>query len=373
MQPTATPPRVIHFVTGGFSGATQVAVNLCLAAQRAGSMQTMLVLRRKVTTDLRRVQALRDQGLQVALVPGWTHWLTRWALRRLCRDWRADIMVAHGFPEHLIGREAAAAAGVPSMIHVEHNTRERYTWWRLHRARRLADRTARLVGVSEGVRQYLVSLGFRSEQTLAIPNGIDLQRFANADVHPYAQRESGIVMAARFASQKDHLTLIRAAQILKQRYQQRPKIYLAGTGKAIHRQRAEREVHDLGLSDQVVFVGHHSDLPGFLMTKKICVLSTHFEGMPLALIEGMAAGCAVVASDVPGVKELVRHGEDGLLVPPSSPEALAEALAGLLSDPAKAAALAANARRRAQADFGMDLMLARYEQLLLATASRRIG
>ncbi|MEG2629469.1 MAG: glycosyltransferase, partial [Comamonas sp.] len=116
--------RVLHFVTGGFSGATQVAVDLCLAARRSQSMPVLLVLRRKRNTDAARVQALRDQGLDVRVVPGWSHAATIWALRRIARDCKPDILVAHGFSDHLWGRYAGLLAGVPKLVHVEHNSRE---------------------------------------------------------------------------------------------------------------------------------------------------------------------------------------------------------------------------------------------------------
>lgn len=113
--------RVLHFVTGGFSGATQVAVDLCLAAQRSGDMQVLLVLRRKRNTDAARVQALRDQGLDVRVVPGWSHMATVLALRRIALEWQPGILVAHGFSEHLWGRYAGLLAKVPKLVHVEHN------------------------------------------------------------------------------------------------------------------------------------------------------------------------------------------------------------------------------------------------------------
>ena len=122
---SATAPselRVLHFVTGGFSGATQVAVDLALSGSQQDGMQTMLVLRRKRNTDAARVQALRQAGLQLEIVPGWSHLATIWALWRLCRTWRPDVLVAHGFPEHLLGRWAGFWARVPllllSLIHI---------------------------------------------------------------------------------------------------------------------------------------------------------------------------------------------------------------------------------------------------------------
>ena len=100
------PLRVMHFVSGGFSGATSVATTLARAAQGSPRQQALLVLRSKRQTDPARVQALRDSGLDVEEVPGWSHVVTILALVALCRRWKPDILVAHGFSEHLWGRWA---------------------------------------------------------------------------------------------------------------------------------------------------------------------------------------------------------------------------------------------------------------------------
>ncbi|MDI4631851.1 glycosyltransferase [Pelomonas sp. V22] len=357
--------RVLHFVTGRFTSATQVAIDLVAAAPEGRKLEAMLVLRRKRDTDEAQVQALRDRGLRVELVPGWFHWLSIWALARLCRRWRPDVVVAHGFPEHLIGRWAARAAWVRTMVQVEHNSRERYSAFKLWQARWLARRTAGIVGVSESVRASLLQLGMPAERLLSIPNGIDLGRFAGAEKRLYEERAPGIVMSARFARQKDQLTLIHALALLKKRGLV-PKLHLAGTGKPALRARAEALVRDLGLGSQVWFMGHHAELPQLLMSQQIFVLSTHWEGMPLALLEGMAAGCACVASDVPGVEGVFEHGKSGLLVPERDPQALAAVLERLLLEPGYAAGLASEARLHAMRHHDRKLMMRRYEQLLLS-------
>jgi glycosyltransferase involved in cell wall biosynthesis len=102
------------------------------------------------------------------------------------------------------------------------------------------------------------------------------------------------------------------------------------------------------------------------MTHQLAVLSTHYEGMPLALIEGMAAGCAVVGSAVPGVREVVEDGVDGLLVPEADPQALADALERVLRDAVFGARLGAAARRSATDKYSRELMNRRYEDLFLA-------
>ena len=361
--------RVLHFVTGGFSGATQVAVDLCLAQLKSERIEPILVLRRKMRTEnatkLARIDALRAQGLPVHVVPGWAHLATVRALRRLCEQLRPDVLMAHGFPEHLLGRRAGLQAGVPALVQVEHNSRERYTRCKRAQARRLSEASARLVGVSEGVRRRLVDLGMPEQKTTAIPNGIRLDRFATAGEHPIERREPGIVMSARFARQKDPQTLVRALALLRDRGL-RPTLHLAGGGKEAYRRATERLTRRLGLDGQVRFLGHHGDIPGLLMSQRIFVLSTHWEGMPLALLEAMAAGCACVASQAPGVEGVIDGGRTGPLVPDADPVALAGALERLLRDPALAARLGAAARARAIEEHGVDLMMRRYEALLLA-------
>lgn len=368
--PTAAtrPLRVLHFVTGGFSGgATQVAIALVNAARASERIEPLLVLRRKRRTPPGRIEELQRAGVPLRVVPGWSHLATIWALIEVCREFRPDVLVAHGFSEHLWGRYAGLLAKVPHLVHVEHNTRERYTRWRLAQSRWLARRTDRIVGCSEGVRRVLLDQGMPPERTIAISNGIRLAPFAAADSHPFAARTPGIVMVARFSKQKDHATLIRAVARLRARGLAPPLLF-AGGGKALHRRPLEKLAESLGLAGQVQFLGVVRNVPELLMTHQLCVLSTHYEGMPLALIEGMAAGCAVVASAVPGVREVIADGIDGRLVPEADPAALADALEALLRDPATAARLAQAARRRALEEFSRERMNARYEALFLELA-----
>lgn len=363
------PLRVLHFVTGGFSGATQVAVDLCLAAQREPGLQTLLVLRRKRNTSAARVQALRDQGLQVQVVSNWLHALTVWELRRIIRAWRPDVVFAHGFSDHIWGRRAAVAEHVPRIYHVEHNARERYTPRRLRQALALQPFTQASIGVSEGVRTALVERGFAPDKCLAIPNGIALQRFPDSLLPPrWEQREPAILMASRFARQKDHATLIQALALLRDRGLT-PRLDLAGAGSARLRRKAEALVARLGLQQQVRFLGNVADLPQRLAATQVFVLSTHWEGMPLALVEAMAAGCACIASDVVGARELLEDGRTGLLVAHADAVALASALGRLLQDAQLAERLGRAARAQALLTGGHEHMWRRYRALLDGTVT----
>ena len=363
-----TAVRVLHFVTGGFSGgATQVAIQLVNAAREGDAVEPLLVLRRKRRTPPERIAELARAGVPLRMVPGWSHLASVIALVRICREFRPDVLVAHGFSEHLWGRYAGVLAKVPHLVHVEHNTRERYTAWRLAQARWLAKRTDRIVGCSGGVRRVLLEMGMPAARTIAIPNGIRLEPFAEADAHPFAQRVPGIVMVARYSKQKDHATLLRAVALLRERGLA-PPVLFAGGGKALHRKPLEKLANQLGIGEQVQFPGVVRNVPELLLGHQLAVLATHYEGMPLALLEGMAAGCAVIGSAVPGVREVIEDGIDGRLVAESDPVAMADAIEQLLRDPAQASRLAVNARKVALERHGRELMNQRYQALFLELA-----
>jgi len=327
-------------------------------------MEVVLVLRRKKNTDKVRVQALLDKGLDVRIVPGWSHLATILALYRMARQDRPDVLVAHGFSEHLWGRYAGLLANVPRLVHVEHNSRERYSTWQLWQARWLAKHTAAIVGVSEGVRDALIQRGFPSDRCIAIPNGIELERFQKADQIAWSDRKAGIIMASRFARQKDQRTLVNALQLLK-REDLQPPLAFAGLGKSRLIKKTQQQVQDAGLQSQVEFLGQVHELHLTLMQHQIFVLSTHYEGMPLALVEAMAAGCACIATDVVGVHGVIDNEINGLLVPENDAQALATAISRLIQNPGLAKKLGTAARHKACELYSLAGMHQRYESLLL--------
>jgi len=128
------------------------------------------------------------------------------------------------------------------------------------------------------------------------------------------------------------------------------------------------EVKGADLKDGLLHIDLVRNVPELLMTHRIAALITHYEGMPLAMLEGMAAGCAVVASAVPGVREVIEDGVEGRLVPERDDIALADALETLLRDDDTATGLSVAARAAAIERHGRDLMHARYEALFLELA-----
>jgi len=203
------PLRVLHFVTGGFSGATRMAIDLIEAHNQFEAIDNLLVLRRKKTTVPEKLIELESKSIDYRVVTGATHIATIYELKQVCDQWQPDILVAHGFPEHLLGRHAGLLAKVPHLVQIEHNSKERYTPWKLYQTRKLSKSTNKVVAVSEGVAKVLSKQGLTAPiQT--IPNGIDTTRFGGTDLLPINKRPQDLIMIGRYAKSKDHVTLIEA-------------------------------------------------------------------------------------------------------------------------------------------------------------------
>jgi glycosyltransferase involved in cell wall biosynthesis len=149
---------------------------------------------------------------------------------------------------------------------------------------------------------------------------------------------------------KGHKELFEAMATLKERHGLHALI--VGGGRKIDEVR--QVAASLGLAGVVTFLGPRRDVPDLLNAMDIFVLPSYSEGVSLALLEAMAAGKPVIATAVGGLPEVVTEGDNGLLIPPRDAEALAGALARLLTDPALAQRLGANARARVRENFSLD-------------------
>ncbi len=354
-------PRVIHFVTGGGSGATKVALDLACGHLRTGHYEPLLVLRRKKVPLPAPMQAqIQAAGLRTAWVESGWKWATLRQLAAIIADFKPQVFAAHGNSEHLWGRQAAFAAGVPVVLHVEHNC-ERYPFWRRWSARRLAGRTSATVCVSHGVAAHVRTLGLAGPRLEVIHNGVDAARFA-AGAPPFAARGQDIVMLARFARQKDQPTLIRAAKRLVDAGWT-GQLLLGGDGKSSHRRACERLAASLGIAGRVEFLGRVANAAQICHRCRAAVLSTHYEGLPLALVEYMSAGCAAIGSDAPGVNDVIEPGVNGWRFPRGDDAALARALTQVLAGGPAIEAIVARGQADAPARFSVQRMIENYEAL----------
>jgi glycosyltransferase involved in cell wall biosynthesis len=232
-------------------------------------------------------------------------------------------------------------------------------WLRLYGAMDMLDV---LVCPSEVLRRQLASAGLPTKNTVVIPNGVCAARFrevAAADLGLPAGRRL-VVQVANVMPDKDFDTLFAAAALLAKR---RGDFHLALVGRGTDSSEMRRRVEQVGIGAPVSLLGPRGDVPAILAAADVFVLSTRSEVMSLATLEAMAAGRAVVVSDVEAFDEVFAHEREGLKAAAGDPGALADALDRLLADDALRRRLARAGRRRAD-QFTLHRMAARFRQVL---------
>jgi glycosyltransferase involved in cell wall biosynthesis len=209
----------------------------------------------------------------------------------------------------------------------------------------------RIIAVSREVRtRYAATLGVPARKLVVVHNGIAIPPAVPAAAPALrAQLVEGrpdyvVLTPARLHEQKGHAFLLQAAAQVPN-----ATFVLAGDGPL--RAELEARAHELGVAERCVFLGNRTDVTELLAAADLFVLPSLYEGLPVSVLEAMAARRPVVATAIGGTDEAVTHEVTGLLVPPSDPGALASAIRRIQSDPAFAERLAAAGRERVEREF----------------------
>jgi sugar transferase (PEP-CTERM/EpsH1 system associated) len=229
--------------------------------------------------------------------------------------------------------------------------------------------------ISAEVRDYYCrETGFPRERMLVIPNGVDLRRFGKADGGARAELGIGpedfvVGTVARLDATKDTITLARAfARLYRLRRERNLKLLIVGDGE--QKVVIEDFVAEQGLKAAVIFTGLRHDAPRLYGAMNVFALSSLSEGMPLTVLEAMAARAPVVATNVGALPELVEEGGTGFLVEPKDDQALAERLARFYAEPELALRFGDAARRKVEREHSLELMLRRYADLYLSVVRK---
>ena len=273
-------------------------------------------------------------------------------LARLFRRLRPDIVHLNSSKAGVLGRIAAAAARVPVRIFTAHGWAFKATSGAGARLYLWADRAVRpvtttVICVSETeLRAGLAARVCTEGRSTVIPNAVEVGAAPQRQSRRPGPAE--IVSVGRLAVPKDFSTLVAAVARLPA-----GAVRLRVLGDGPLRALLEAEIDELGLADVVELTGEVPDVRPYLAEANVFVLSSRSEGMPLSVLEAMAAGLPVVASDVGGLAEVVIEGETGFLVPPGEPGSLADRLGRLVDDPELREALGQAGRRRAEERFSL--------------------
>jgi glycosyltransferase involved in cell wall biosynthesis len=361
------------------AGAETVATRIALGLDRS-RFESIICSTRPSRSE--HVEAARADGVEVlelnrrSKLDVW-----RWRpLIRLLRSGRVDIVHAHKFGSNLWGALLTPRGALPMLLAHEHS------WSYEGRLRRVVDReliarrATAILAVSPIDRMRMIELErIPPEKVVFIPNGIPDRPAGEGEP---VRRELGLAPSDAVVGtvcglrpEKELETVLRALGRLAP---QRPDLRFVVVGDGPEREALEGLAAELGVA--TLFLGHrpNDEVPDLLAAMDVLVCSSRFEGMPLAVLEWMAAGKAIVASRVGGIPSIVEDGEEAVLVPPRDHAAFAHEIGRLLDDPSERRRLGQAAQRRQGAEFRFEntlrLLEALYDQLYAeaATATSRL-
>lgn len=277
-------------------------------------------------------------------------------LANLFRSEEIDVVHTHNTKPLIYAGPAGRWAGVAGVVHTRHGQRRGATP-RQNRMFRFASRCAHeLVCVSTESAARCIAEGVEARRVRTIHNGIDLSGGPGSSFNAAGPA----VFVGRLSPEKDVATLLRATAMV---VRERPGFQMRVAGDGVCVAPLKALAFELGLESSVEFLGQVASAREVLEGASMVVLPSLSEGLPISVLEGMAAGLPVIATRVGGTPEVVLDGQTGLLVEAGDAPAMAAAITRLLDDPALAHRLGQEGRRRVIERFDDRTMLARYEAL----------
>lgn len=352
------PPLVVHvFPTFAVGGAQ---VRFAAVANRFGPAFRHIVV--SLDGDLGCRDRLRpdlDVTFPIVGAPKGAMFANARGFRRLLRQWRPDVLVTGNW-----GAIEFAMANIPPLtrhIHIEDGfgSEERET--QLPRriwTRRLVLARSQVVLPSRNLVRIATALWkLNPKRVLYVPNGIDLDRFAAGARPPHA----GVPVIGTVAALRTEKNLVRLLQAFALAVKETPaRLTIVGDGP--ERPALTALASSLGVADRVTFTGHRDDTPALYAGFDLFALSSDTEQMPLSVIEAMASGLPVAATDVGDVRGMLAPDNDPFVTPLDA-RAMADALMTLLPDSGRRAAIGAANLAKAQRDFAQAAMFERYRAL----------
>jgi glycosyltransferase involved in cell wall biosynthesis len=305
----------------------------------------------------------------LAKVTGYLDRLQR--IRRIIETERIDIVNTHHLGPfiHIIVLKPFLKRKI-RLVHTEHNPPDEtiYSRYLLKVCLPLMKYADAVTGVSRKVAEYIrETCHLPAGKVLAILNGVNTEAFSTCDSRDRMRSAMGfdksdpvIGMIGNLRAEKNQRVLIRAFALLSGSLP-RLRLVLAGDGSC--RTELELLAQELAVADRVHFLGHRLDAPDVMAMFDVYCLPSIYEGMPLSILEAWSAGKPVVATDVTGIRDIVVHETNGLLVPVNDPDRLADGIRRVLADQDLAERIAAQGRKFALEQCGMARMVGQYEDL----------
>ncbi len=361
---------VVHLVSSvHIGGQEMVILNLARFADRTRFRSRVLCLHELGELESR----FRDVGVEVEVLssPSGGARVALGQLVRRLRHLRPSVLHTHNPAPLRVGAAARILARVPVLVHSKHGRNYVAGEHLPSVLTRLASQVSDMVvAVSNDAADFArLYDSVREHHLRVIHNGIDVAAFESAP-RPRGNDPPRGICVARLNTVKDIPTLIEATRRI---VNAEPRFTLDLVGDGPERARIEQLVRELHLEHAVNLLGFRDDVRERLGQAHVFLLSSISEGISLTLLEAMAAGIPVVATDVGGNSEVIVSEETGLLVPPSNPVALANATLRILRDPELAARCSIAGKFRVARSFSVRAMVTAYEALYDELLQRRRG
>lgn len=370
--------KVLHIISSsGMYGAEAVILNLSRVLREQGHESVLASFANSKNPNLQLHERALAEGMDSHIIPcsGQVDRSAIAAIRELAQRIGPDIVHSHNFKSDVYTYLALRRTRVPlvATCHTWYDTDPIVTLY--GRIDRFVLRSfARVVAVSEEVRQRLLRSGVRAEKARYVRNGIDLRPFqgAPASLIDLKRDDAPLVgLIGRLAWEKGIDIFIHAAARVLAEF---PHARFVIVGEGPDREALERSIKDLSVGDRIFIIGRRDDIPSVYASLDIMVSASRQEGLPMAILEGMASGLPLIATTVGEVPTVVQDGRTGILVPPGDPAQLASAILELLRDPAKRAQMGAAGRQLIRDEFSAEGMTAAYLKVYeeaAASASHR--
>ena len=342
-------------------GLERVLAGLATHTDRNQCKMTFVAL----SEEGRFADEIRKTGAVVLTIGSPNRWHMVMQLKKFFREHRFDIVHTHNIYPHIYGTLAARLAGVPSVINTRHGQRSGHGWKSRVLFRLAAYGTDRIVAVSDDAANLCTDEdGIAKKKVVRIWNGIDTMDFAfrGSSGHPIA------VCVARLAPEKDIENLIRAVAIASQ---STPNLKLRIIGDGAMRSTLEKLAVEERVAHAVEFMGERSNVPELLADCGFYVSSSLSEGISLTILEAMAVGLPVIATDVGGNPEIVVESETGMLVPVASPPRLAQAMIAMCERSFDWERMGRAGRNRVERYFDVRIMANNYVSLYRSLQQKR--
>lgn len=390
--------RILHVITRLVQGGAQLNTVMCCDAQKKAGHDVMLAFGPIHGPEGSLLDMAEAAGIETHILPSMVREVSlkndRAAadeLRELITRLKPDIVHTHSSKAGYLGRIAAWDCQVPAVIHTVHGLpfHKGNSWWKnriyIAAEKRAAKRCHKIVGITQAMIDAFNSRHIgQPPQYEVVPSGVEVERFEMSADEKQTLREKVraqynippeakvIGLVARLDKFKGHDDLINCMPLLRREFEE--DVYAFFVGEGFYGQKLRDRIGFSSLGANVIFTGMlpENEVREHLAAMDLCVLPSYQEGQGRALVEALLCEVPIVGYDVGGIPEVCVDGETGVLVKVGKDRKLRKAIEQMLSEPEKAATLAAKGKTHMREHFSSQVMYDKLETIYAeSTESRR--